>query len=297
MSQPLRFSAFIFGVTILLAGCASHPGPSLAADSPAPALQSTDSFSPEYEFAGHWLVDGDPIPAEMIRHGKQIAAIYNNSGYQHVFTGNYVNATTIVGIQTRLKLADHTTTRMRLTDTFLSPDSIRVDWVALDSNSDLAKGQTGVGFLQRVPATDAGMNGVEDRSLTTDSPAPALQSADDFSPEYEYAGHWTADGDPTPSDVTRQGRHVVSIYNNSGYKHVFVGDYVNATTIKGIQTRCKRADQTTTRMRLTLTFLSPNSIRVDWIALDSNSDLTKGQTGVSMIQRVPAADTGLRGVD
>jgi hypothetical protein len=126
-----------------------------------------------------------------------------------------------------------------------------------------------------------------DRSLASDSPASMLNSSDDFTPEYEFAGHWLADGDPTPSDVTRHGKHVVSTYNNSGYKHVFVGDYVSDTIITGIQTRWKRADQTTTRMRLTLTFLSPNSILVDWVALDSNSDLAKGQIGVSLIQRAP----------
>jgi hypothetical protein len=148
----------------------------------------------------------------------------------------------------------------------------------------------------------AGCTTTTTSSFTTDSPNAATAAADHYTPKYEYAGHWTADGDPTPSDVTREGRHVVSIYNNGGYKHVFVGDYVDDTTIKGIQTRVKRADGTTTRMRLTLTFLSPDSIRVDWVGLDSNSDLSKGQTGVSMIQRVGSSDTsrvarGLSGVD
>jgi hypothetical protein len=136
-----------------------------------------------------------------------------------------------------------------------------------------------------------------ERPLSNNSHEAPLDSSDDFIPEYEFAGHWLADGNPTSSDVTRHGKHVVSIYNNSGYKHVFIGEYADDGTIKGIQTRVKRADNTVTRMRLTLTFLSPDSIRVDWMALDSNSDLMKGQTGVSMIQRTPAMDTGLKGVD
>jgi len=112
---------------------------------------------------------------------------------------------------------------------------------------------------------------------------------DHFSPKYEYAGHWLADGDPTPSDVTRHGTHVVSVWNNGAYNHVFQGVYMDDGTIKGFQTRRKLADNTTTTMSLTLTFLSRTSIRVDWVALDSNSDLTAGATGVSMITRVPAA--------
>jgi len=117
------------------------------------------------------------------------------------------------------------------------------------------------------------------------STARASNASTRFSPKYDFAGHWLADGEPTPSNVTRHGKHVVSIYNNSGYQHVFEGDYLDDVTIKGIQIRRSRADHTTTRMKLTIVLQSPSTATVTWLGLDSNSDLAKGQTGVSLLKR------------
>jgi hypothetical protein len=80
----------------------------------------------------------------------------------------------------------------------------------------------------------------------------------------------------------------VTLYNNGGYTHIFAGDYVDDITVKGMQTRCKLADHTVTRMAITLTVLSPDRLRVEWVALDSNSDLSKGQSAVAILTRAGA---------
>jgi hypothetical protein len=116
-------------------------------------------------------------------------------------------------------------------------------------------------------------------------PKHAVQDAH-FVPTCDMAGNWTSDNSAEPMDTYRQGRHVVSISSNTGYERVFDGDYVSGQTIQGIQTRRNRAEGTTTRLHLTVTLLTPDSGRVDWIALDSNSDLRDGQTGTYMIRRV-----------
>jgi len=116
---------------------------------------------------------------------------------------------------------------------------------------------------------------------------PSRFDAADISPANEFEGRWINDGDnANPVPAYRNGIHVQSTYDNSGYHHTFVGHYLNDHVIVGIQTRVSRANQTSTRMRLTLTFTSPDTIRVDWIALDSNSDLPKGMTGTAHIVRL-----------
>ena len=108
-----------------------------------------------------------------------------------------------------------------------------------------------------------------------------------FVPKYEFSGNWNCDNSREYSVTRRHGRHVVSTYNtNTGYDHIFKGDYIDGQTIEGIQTRRKRADGTTTRMYLTIKLSSPNLAKVHWIVLDGNSDLMKGQTGECVIQRV-----------
>ena len=107
-----------------------------------------------------------------------------------------------------------------------------------------------------------------------------------FVPKYEIAGQWDPDHSAEYADVHRHGKHVVFTYNNPGYEQKFEGDYVNENKIVGIQTRTKRADGTVTLMRLTITLQSADSGRADWIALDSNSDLREGQTGMSHLIRV-----------
>jgi len=123
--------------------------------------------------------------------------------------------------------------------------------------------------------------------LTASSQAADTDSKEGFSSQDKPGGHWYADDIQTLTGVTHQGKHVAIITNNVLYEHVFQGDYVNATTIEGKVTRHKRSDGTITTLQQTLVFLSPTFIRVYWIALDSNSDITMGQSGITFIKWLP----------
>jgi hypothetical protein len=137
------------------------------------------------------------------------------------------------------------------------------------------------------------------RVHTANTPEVTLREADDnFTPKYDVAGPWvTGEDPPNPSIATRQGRHVEWSYNTGGYKRVFEGEYVDGVTIKGIQTRWKRADHTMTRMAISMTFLSPDRILQNWVALDSHSDFVKGQTGSAIVYRQKPSSPSLNGVD
>ncbi len=107
-----------------------------------------------------------------------------------------------------------------------------------------------------------------------------------FEPKYDLAGHWYANDPRVCSDTFRNGKHVFSVHDDGGYICVFEGDYVDDQTIDGTQSRCKRADGTVTRMRVSIVMQSPDLIKIDWVALDSNSDLREGQTGEVFEKRV-----------
>jgi hypothetical protein len=107
------------------------------------------SFTPTYDFAGHWS-DGAPESSDVHRNGKRVVYTFNNSDFEHTFTGNYIDDKTIVGVQTRRKRADGTSTRMSLTIMLSSADSAQIDWVGLDSNSDIRQGQRGTAYIRRV---------------------------------------------------------------------------------------------------------------------------------------------------
>ena len=125
------------------------------------------------------------------------------------------------------------------------------------------------------------------------SPAPTTSALTeetvpdaDFVPKYDIGGQWTSDNSAEYADAYRIGKQVVIIFNNQDYEHLFEGAYTDDHTIKGIQLRRKRSDGSITVMKCTVNLTSPNSGFVPWTALDSNSDLSKGQTGTAVITRV-----------
>ena len=122
--------------------------------------------------------------------------------------------------------------------------------------------------------------------LTANCQTAANSSKEEFTPKYDLAGHWVEDTDPTPSTITRTGKHIVGTYNNALYEHTFEGDYVSPTTVEGVCTRKKISDQTTTTTHCTWVFSSPNVLRLYWVALDSKSDLKMGQSGYANNRRV-----------
>jgi len=115
----------------------------------------------------------------------------------------------------------------------------------------------------------------------TSSQAADGGSQEGFSSRDKPGGHWYVDDIRTLSPVTHQGKHVVMTINNVLYEQVLQGDFVSVNTIQGTLTRHKRSDGTTTILQETLYFTSPTTIKMQWIALDSNSDLTMGRSGLT----------------
>lgn len=247
------------------------------------------NFVPKYDFAGHWTT-GSAEYNDTLRIGRHVVSIYNDAGYEHLFEGDYSDDHTILGTQIRRKRADGSITLMRLTITLSSPDLALVQWVALDSNSDLSKGQTGTVMDRRVPVPQASPLPTQPSFSSPSTPPWNFQEQSipdpSFVPKYDFAGKWTCDNSPEHADVSRIGKHVVWIFNSAGYEHIFEGDYLDDHTIEGIQLRRKRSDGSITLMHQTLTLLSSDSGLFHWTALDSNSDLSKGQTGSATLKRV-----------
>jgi hypothetical protein len=108
----------------------------------------------------------------------------------------------------------------------------------------------------------------------------------DFVPKYDIVGQWSSDHSADHADAYRIGKHVVVIFNGASYEHLFEGAYTDDHTIEGIQLRRKTSDGSITVMKCTINLTSPDSGFAPWTALDSNSDLRKGQTGTAEITRV-----------
>lgn len=123
--------------------------------------------------------------------------------------------------------------------------------------------------------------------LTAKSWAADSDSKEGFSSKDQSGGHWYADDIQTLSPVTHQGKHVTMMINNVLYEQILRGDFVNANTIQGTIIRHKRSDNTTTTLQVTLVFTSPTTIRMQWIALDANSDLHMGQSGLMPVIWLP----------
>src|ERR1700677_1038859 len=236
-----------------------------------PGADDAADFTPKYDIAGNWISDNAPEHGVTTRTGKHVKAVYNTAGSAHVFEGDYVDGNTVVGIQTRKSHADGSATRMAVMVVLDSADDARGYWVALDSNSDLKEGQTAQCILKRV------------------KPAVADDAAADFTPKYDITGIWNSGDGPSNATMTRTGRHVKVVYNNGGYEHVFEGDYVDGVTITGIQVRKSKSDGSVTRMAVTLVMQSADAGKVYWVGLDSNSDLTEGQSATCNIKRVSGA--------
>jgi len=114
--------------------------------------------------------------------------------------------------------------------------------------------------------------------LTADSQVADVKEG--FSSKDKPGGHWYVDDIRTLSPVTHQGKHVTMTINNVLYEQVLQGDFVDPTTVQGTLTRHKRSDNTTTTLQVTLIFTSTTTIKLQWVALDSNSDLHMGQSGL-----------------
>ena len=255
-----------------------------APGTPAPTLLTLSEqdipdpgFVPKYDIAGRW---SGGACTDVHRIGRHVFYTVKTDGFEQQFSGDYIDDHTIVGIQSRLKQADGSIALLQLTLKLDSANSGEAEQIVFNSNSDLPRGWKEILPIRRVVSSS-----VSPAITEQDIPDPS------FIPKYDFAGEWTSDNSPEHADVSRIGKHVVCIFNNAGYEQIFEGDYRDDCTIEGIQIRRNKSDNTITLMRQTIALSSPDSGLVNWIALDSNSDLRKGQTGIAVIRRVPIPKT------
>ena len=110
--------------------------------------------SPMYDISGIWSGGKDPGGAHFFQAGADVKAIYVNRGFVQYFSGKYVTNTVIEGVWLRKNRGNGCVTKMKERISLSSPDSFSSEWIALDSNCDLAKGRTGSGASNRQKAVE-----------------------------------------------------------------------------------------------------------------------------------------------
>jgi hypothetical protein len=83
-----------------------------------------------------------------------VKGIYLNRDYVHYVSGKYVTPTNFEVIQLRKNRGNGCVTKMKIRASVKSSDQYTFDWIALDSNCDLAKGRTGAGTCNRQGAVE-----------------------------------------------------------------------------------------------------------------------------------------------
>lgn len=110
--------------------------------------------SPRYDMSGIWGGNSDPGGAHFFQNGSDVKGIYVNREFVQYFSGRYANPTTVEGVWLRKNRGNGCVTKMKDRIVLSSPDSISSNWIALDSNCDLAKGRTGSGASVRQKAVE-----------------------------------------------------------------------------------------------------------------------------------------------
>lgn len=105
-----------------------------------------------------------------------------------------------------------------------------------------------------------------------------------ITPAFDITGYWMSEDGIAA--FYQQGMEVQFIYDNNSFGQYFIGTYVTPKTIEGIQYRRNLANQCVTKMSLKFEILSKNTMRLEWVALDSECDLTSGQGGIRNVRRV-----------
>jgi hypothetical protein len=121
------------------------------------ALASTsvaESVTPLYDLSGIWSNGSDPGSTHIFQNGSEVKSVYVNKGFVQSFSGKFVNPNSVEGTWLRKNRSNGCVTKLKETTSVNSANSYSVEWIALDSNCDLAKGRGGKGNLTRQKAIE-----------------------------------------------------------------------------------------------------------------------------------------------
>jgi hypothetical protein len=112
------------------------------------------SVTPSYDLSGIWSNGSDPGGTHIFQNGSEVKSVYVNKGFVQFFSGTFVTPNSVEGTWLRKNRSNGCVTKIKETTSINSANSYSVEWVALDSNCDLAKGRTGKGNLTRQKAIE-----------------------------------------------------------------------------------------------------------------------------------------------
>lgn len=110
-------------------------------------------------------------------------------------------------------------------------------------------------------------------------------SAQPVSPAFDATGVWQSDGGGSLQMFQRDAK-LTMVFVGPDYAHRLDASYASATSASGVQLRVTRATGCSTRMKLTLDVVSPDTILAHAVALDSNCDLVRGQVIDNVLSRL-----------
>lgn len=113
-----------------------------------------ESVSPLYDLSGIWSNGSDPGGSHIFQNGSEVKAVYVNRGFVQFFSGKFVTPNTVEGTWLRKNRSNGCVTKMKETFSVSSANSFSAEWIALDSNCDLAKGRIGKGNVTRQKAIE-----------------------------------------------------------------------------------------------------------------------------------------------
>jgi hypothetical protein len=107
------------------------------------------------------------------------------------------------------------------------------------------------------------------KTTPTPTAAPLVQ--------YDIDGAWKADA-TRQLQCFRNDTDVTCVMANANYNHKFNLVYTSPTKLEGVVTRRNRTKPCVTHLGITITMTSATVFSLTWKALDSNCDLTTGQS-------------------
>ncbi len=118
----------------------------------SPAL--AEPVTPKYDLSGIWSNGSDPGGTHIFQNGSEVRAVYVNRGFVQSYTGRFVTPNSVEGTWLRKNRSNGCVTKLKESATVNSANNYSVEWVALDSNCDLAKGRSGKGNVTRQKAVE-----------------------------------------------------------------------------------------------------------------------------------------------
>ena len=113
-----------------------------------------ESVTPMYDLSGIWSNGSDPGATHIFQNGSEVKSVYVNKGFVQSFSGKFVTPNSVEGIWLRKNRGNGCVTKIKEATSISSAHSYSVEWIALDSNCDLAKGRAEKGNLTRQKAIE-----------------------------------------------------------------------------------------------------------------------------------------------